>query len=251
MSELQTPDQGAALSARQTRQGLAIRAASCAALSILALALVPGLSGAVGLPPLIQIKPAVQISGGVELKGRIHPYGLDTHYHFEYGTTTSYGTSVPIPEADAGSANEFVSVSQIVTGLQPSTTYHFRLVASNSAGPGAPSSDETFTTPANSSAPSNQFSISSATTKGATATLSISVPDPGTLSATGKDLKSASATASGAGTVRLKLKLSGAGSKALKKAKNHKLKLKVKISFLPNGGSAASTTKTLTFKAGR
>ncbi len=250
MSELQTPDQSGALLARQPRKGLAVRVASCAALSALTLALVPSLAGASGLPPLVQAKPAVQISGGFELKGRIHPYGLDTHYHFEYGPTTSYGTNVPIPEADAGSANEFVPVSQTVTGLQPSTTYHFRLVASNSAGQNT-SEDETFTTPANSNTPSNQFSIGSATTKGSTATLAISVPDPGTVSATGKDLKSASATASGAGTVKLKMKLNGAGSKALKKAKGHKLRLKVKISFLPSGGSAASATKTLTFKAGR
>jgi hypothetical protein len=249
MSELQTPDQSDALSARQPRKGLAVRGASCAALSALALALVPSLAGAIGIAPIVQVKPAVQINGGFELQGRIHPYGLDTHYHFEYGTTTSYGTNVPIPDADAGSANEFVSVSQTLTGLQPSTIYHFRLVASNSAGQNT-SVDETFTTPANSNAPppSNQFSIGSMTTKGTTATLAVTVPNAGTISASGKDLKAASATATAAGTVNLKLKLTNAGSKALKKAKGHKLKLKVKITFLPTGGSAASTSKSLIFK---
>ena len=199
--------------------------------------------------PLGRAKPAVQTAGGFELKGSVDPYGLDTHYHFEYGTTTSYGTNVPVPDADAGSNEGFVPVSQTVTGLQPGTTYHFRLEASNSYGPKT-SNDETFTTPSDSGTPppSNQFTIGAATTKGAIATLAVTVPDPGRVSASGKDLKAATITAAEGGAVKLKLKLSAAGSKALKKAKSHKLKLKAKISFLPTGGSAGSMSKTLTFK---
>jgi hypothetical protein len=250
MREMQSSNRSAAGLVRQTRRGFAARVAICIALSALALGAFPGLATAViNLPPLVNLKPAVQTATGFELRGSVDPYGLDTHYRFEYGTTTSYGTSVPVPDADAGSSEGFVPVAQQVTGLQPATTYHFRLVATNSAGPRT-SEDGTFTTPSAGSGvpPSNQFSVGSATTKGATATLAISVPDPGTLSASGRDLKSASATATGAGTVKLKLKLNGAGSKALKKAKNHKLKLKVKINFQPAGGSPGTAIKTLMFK---
>ena len=230
-------------------RGRAVRWLVAAALSPLALAAFPGPAAAIiNAPPLVIAKPAVQTAGGFELKGSVDPYGLDTHYHFEYGTTTSYGTNVPVPEADAGSNEGFIPVSQQVTGLQPGTTYHFRLVASNSAGSN-PSKDEAFTTPSGSgSPPSNQFTLGSTTTKGTIATLAVTVSDPGTISALGKDLKAATVTATGAGTVKLKLKLSAAGAKALKKAKGHKLKLKAKISFLPTGGSAASATKSMIFK---
>jgi hypothetical protein len=249
MSEMQTRDRDDGSSRLRRHRGRAVRWLVAAALSPLALAAFPGPAAAIiNAPPLVIPKPAVQTSGGFELNGSVDPYGLDTHYHFEYGTTTSYGTNVPVPDADAGSNEGFVPVSQTVTGLQPSTTYHFRLVASNSAGPNT-SRDETFTTPSSSnSPPSNQFTLGSVTTKGTIATLAVTVPGPGTISASGKDLKAATATATEAGAVKLKLKLAGAGAKALKKAKGHKLKLKAKISFLPAGGSVASATKSLTFK---
>jgi hypothetical protein len=67
-----------------------------------------------------------------ELTAKINPNGLDTHYRFEYGTTLSYGTSVPIPDQDIGSGSAGVEVSQAIEGLQPNTTYHFRVVADNS-----------------------------------------------------------------------------------------------------------------------
>jgi predicted lipoprotein with Yx(FWY)xxD motif len=82
------------------------------------------------------------VPGGVELKARIYTYESDTHYHFEYGTTTAYGTSVPVPEGDAG-VEAIATVSQTVTGLTPNTTYHYRLVASNAGGKGE-SPDATF-----------------------------------------------------------------------------------------------------------
>ena len=252
MRERQAQYRGAARSVHLTRRGFAARATICTALSALALGAFSGPAAAViNLPPLVNVKPAVQTAGGFELKGSIDPYGLDTHYHFEYGTTTNYGTSVPVPDADAGSAEGFVPVSQTVTGLQASTTYHFRLVATNSAGPRI-SEDETFTTPANPGAPppSNQFTVGPTSVKGATAMATVIVPGPGTVSASGKDLKQATATAMSPGAVRLKLKLNSAGSKALKKAKNHRLKVKVEIGFLPTGGSAAGKTRVLTFKAG-
>ena len=247
MRERQAQYRGAARSVHLTRRGFAARATICTALSALALGAFPGPAAAIiNAPPLVSPNQRSRPPAASNSRGSVDPYGLDTTYHFEYGTTTAYGTNVPAPDADAGSNEGFIPVSQTVTGLAPSTTYHFRLFASNSAGPNT-SKDETFTIPANPNAPpppSNQFSVGAATTKGQSAMLAVTVAGAGTVSASGKDLRAVSATATGAGSVKLNLKLSGGGSKALKKAKNHKLRLKISISFLPTGGSAASATKT-------
>ena len=68
------------------------------------------------------------------LNGTVGAQGLEASYHFEYGTSTAYGTSVPVPDASAGSGRSPVPVSQPITGLQANQTYHFRLVASNVNG---------------------------------------------------------------------------------------------------------------------
>jgi hypothetical protein len=81
-----------------------------------------------------------------QLNGTVNPEGSDTHYQFEYGETTSYGTKIPIPAADVGSGKESVSVSQTLKGLKHSTTYHFRITAENEAGSAPPGEDKSFTT---------------------------------------------------------------------------------------------------------
>jgi hypothetical protein len=75
--------------------------------------------------------------------------GQDTHYYFEYGTGTGYGHNAPAPPGnDAGSASGEQSVAPVaVTGLKGDTTYHYRLVASNSYGT-TYGGDRTFTTSA-------------------------------------------------------------------------------------------------------
>jgi hypothetical protein len=73
----------------------------------------------------------------------VNPHGTDTHYHFEYGTTTAYGTNTA--SANAGAGNTDVGVSASLTGLAAGTTYHYRIVASSSAGT-ATGADQTFTT---------------------------------------------------------------------------------------------------------
>jgi hypothetical protein len=65
------------------------------------------------------------------LNGRVTPY-TDTHYYFEYGPTTSYGSTTS--EVDIGEGTESKAVSAMISGLWPATTYHYRLVARNSAG---------------------------------------------------------------------------------------------------------------------
>ncbi len=81
------------------------------------------------------------------LKAQIDPNGPETHYHFEYGPNTSYGTSIPIPDGAlaGGFAAETVSVN--LTGLVAGATYHFRVAAVNAESP-TPSygPDKEFTT---------------------------------------------------------------------------------------------------------
>jgi streptogramin lyase len=67
--------------------------------------------------------------------GSVNPNGQATTYHFEYGTSTSYGAQAPAPpDPSAGSGTTSQPVSANLTGLSPGTTYHHRLVATNATG---------------------------------------------------------------------------------------------------------------------
>jgi alpha-tubulin suppressor-like RCC1 family protein len=84
-------------------------------------------------------------NGEGTLNGRVDPEGVEASYHFEYGTTTAYGTSVPVPDTSVGSGRTAVSVSQSISGLEADTTYHYRLVATNTNGT-ADGADSAFST---------------------------------------------------------------------------------------------------------
>ncbi len=85
------------------------------------------------LGPRIHDTVAINVStADADLTAQIDPRGAATTYHFEYGTTTAYGTNAPASGGSAGSGTGNVSVSQSITGLQPGTTYHFRIVATSS-----------------------------------------------------------------------------------------------------------------------
>jgi len=66
------------------------------------------------------------------LNGSLDPNGIDATYRFQWGTDTSYGHTAPVPDTDAGSGVGAVAASTDLTGLQPSTVYHFRLLATSS-----------------------------------------------------------------------------------------------------------------------
>lgn len=95
--------------------------------------------------PAIVTRPASGVTGSsATLHGAVTPNGSDTHYFFQYGTTTAYGKLTPIGDAGAGSAA--VAVAATVSSLTAGTTYHYRLVASSIAGQQL-GGDATFTTP--------------------------------------------------------------------------------------------------------
>jgi len=79
------------------------------------------------------------------LNGSANPFGHATTWYFEYGTSTSYGTKTALQSAGSGTSS--VNVSANITGLKVGKTYHYRLVAMNTAGT-AHGSDITFLTAA-------------------------------------------------------------------------------------------------------
>ena len=95
-------------------------------------------------PPVVSTGSASGVQQSqAQLNGNVNPEGLGTYYHFVYGTTTSYGLSTT--EGYAGAGTSGVPVGVTATGLEPGTTYHYRIVASSSAGT-SEGEDETFTT---------------------------------------------------------------------------------------------------------
>jgi hypothetical protein len=93
--------------------------------------------------PVVVTNPATFIASfSATLNGSVDPHGLTTSIHFQYGTTTSYGLTTA-PQSKTG--NTFQPVSANISSLMVSTVYHFRIVATNSAGT-TYGSDRTFTT---------------------------------------------------------------------------------------------------------
>lgn len=107
-----------------------------------------GSPGAIGRPaaPVVASNETTGVSEReAMLGGAINPNGEQTSYRFEYGPSSAYGASVPIPDANAGAGTSPTEVSEQLTGLTPDATYHYRLVASNSLG-STYSGDHTFVT---------------------------------------------------------------------------------------------------------
>ena len=101
-------------------------------------------------PPVVTTNPATFIASfSAKLHGSLNPHELTTTFHFQYGRTTSYGLTTS-PQTQTG--NTVRSVSANLGSLTASTTYHFRIVASNMAGTRM-GADRTFTTLAATGAP--------------------------------------------------------------------------------------------------
>lgn len=100
----------------------------------------PQVSGAPGTigktqAPIATTGPATGVSSsGATLNGTVNPNSHPTTYRFQYGTTSSYGSSAPASPAPVGSDGSDHVVSQALTGLAPNTTYHYRVVATDALG---------------------------------------------------------------------------------------------------------------------
>jgi hypothetical protein len=85
----------------------------------------------------------------VHLAGEVDPEGANvTSCVFEYGTTTSYGQSVPCVPVEPGAGTVNVPVSAEPAGLLPGSVYHYRLSAANANSPSTKifGADATFAT---------------------------------------------------------------------------------------------------------
>ena len=85
------------------------------------------------------------------LTGLVNPNNLPTTYYFQWGETESYGNQVPLPAGSAGEGFGEGTVTARIEGLNPQTTYHYRVVADNGleVSPGqteAVGADVSFTT---------------------------------------------------------------------------------------------------------
>jgi hypothetical protein len=103
-------------------------------LAVLALALALAATPAMGASaPTVSTGGAREIGyASAVLTGTINPNGKSTSYYFQYGITRTYGGQTTI--ADGGAGTHSVKVALPITGLQPLTVYHYRLVAVSSGG---------------------------------------------------------------------------------------------------------------------
>ncbi len=106
-----------------------------------------------GADEMVKVLPAPQVGPAsvsevtqesATISTSVNPEGLHTLYKLDVGTSTAYGTPHP---GDAGSGSAPVPLTFDLTGLEPGTTYHFRLTASNGDGISS-EADQTFTTAA-------------------------------------------------------------------------------------------------------
>jgi hypothetical protein len=82
------------------------------------------------------------------IEGQIRPGAQHASCEVEYGITEAYGLRAPCGEELVRSADSSAVAIVHVTGLEPGTSYDYRLVVENTSGPSAPTEGVgTFTTP--------------------------------------------------------------------------------------------------------
>jgi hypothetical protein len=93
--------------------------------------------------PTVETREATSVSQiSADLHGTSDPNGEpESECHFEYGISTSYGTSAPC----SWRVGSGFAVYAPLTGLRENTSYHYRLVAKNPLGTSY-GADQTFTT---------------------------------------------------------------------------------------------------------
>jgi hypothetical protein len=98
------------------------------------------------IDPVVVTASAQSITyNSASLQGMINAKDYTVSSFFDYGTTSSYGTSVAaVPPTVTGNTNTVISFN--ATGLLPNTTYHFRARALTSTGLTMYGEDMTFTT---------------------------------------------------------------------------------------------------------
>jgi hypothetical protein len=82
--------------------------------------------------PVVVTNPASLImSHSATLNGAVYPHGFSTTAYFQYGRTVSYGSRTP---NQIKTGTNYQNVTANIAGLTAHTTYHFRIVGTNTAG---------------------------------------------------------------------------------------------------------------------
>jgi hypothetical protein len=117
--------------------------------------LLPLLGGSAGrvlqfrppVAPKLEGETAAEVGvSEAKLGAVVNPGGVSASYRFEYGTTTAYGSTMPVPEGDTGAGFTSRTVWAGASGLAPGTTYHYRVVVTGALGEPLEGKDQTFTT---------------------------------------------------------------------------------------------------------
>ncbi|MFI5175389.1 MAG: M12 family metallo-peptidase [Terriglobia bacterium] len=90
-------------------------------------------AGIISTPRVTSIPASGVTSGGAVLNGTVNPNGVIATAFFQWGTTTGYGNTTPSQSAGSGTSN--VALTAALAALSPNSSYHYRMVATNSAGP--------------------------------------------------------------------------------------------------------------------
>jgi len=128
-------------------------------------------------PPTVTTgSPTSVTSSSATLTGTVNPNGAETTYYFQYGTTTSYGSTTTTTAAGSGTGS--VSASATLTGLSSGTTYHYRLAAANSGG-NTYGADNAFATTSSSSTYTNSLGQTFVLIPAGTFTMGSPADEPG------------------------------------------------------------------------
>jgi hypothetical protein len=117
------------------------------------------------VPLELQDLPAGEIDDtSARLFAQLNPHNAPTTYRFQYGTTTAYGSESELAGPIGG--NSLATVSQVIKGLAPNTTYHYRLIADNGLEAPVVGADRTFTTdPARQRCPNEEIRVQQEATR--------------------------------------------------------------------------------------
>lgn len=89
-----------------------------------------------GPPQITEIRALNADQSSATLEAKVNPRGFATTYYLEWGLTSTYGNRIPAnnfePSLGAGESPTLITAD--LSGLASGTTYHYRIVATSSAG---------------------------------------------------------------------------------------------------------------------
>jgi hypothetical protein len=88
-----------------------------------------------GAPQISEVRARDADQSSAVVEAKVNPSGFATSYRVEWGSTTSYGNSIPAEfEPYVGEGEKPVLVTAKLSGLSVGAAYHYRIVARNKTG---------------------------------------------------------------------------------------------------------------------